>query len=67
MEEDLNLYRMRVRIVTKCWFDMTRFPKIKDIVAVTGLAGTTLLVLSKQLNLPKRTKANIKNYLNNQL
>ena len=67
MEEDLNLYRMRVRIVTKCWFDMKTFPKIKDIIAVTGLSGTTLLVLSKQHNLPKRTKSNIKNYLNNKL
>jgi len=64
MEEDLHLYRMRVRIVTKCWFDMKRFPKIKDIIAATGLAGTTLLILSKQLDLPKRTKENIKNYLN---
>lgn len=43
---------------------MKRFPKIKDIIAATGLAGTTLLILSKQLDLPKRTKENIKNYLN---
>jgi len=67
MEEDLHLHRMKIRIITKCWFDMKRFPKIKDIIAATGLAGTTLLILSKQLDLPKRTKENIKNYLNNQL
>ena len=64
MEEDLNLYRMKIRIITKCWFDMKTFPKIKDIITVTGLSGTLVYIIAKQAKLPKRTKANIKNYLN---
>ena len=46
---------------------MKRFPKIKDIISVTGLSGTLVYILAKEAKLPKRTKANIKNYLNNQL
>jgi len=67
MEEDLNLFRMKMRIITKCWFDMTTFPKIKHIAIATGLPDRTIFTLARQANLPKRTKLNIQNHLNNQL
>lgn len=67
MEEDLNLHRMKIRILTRCWFDMKRFPKIRHIVVATGLPDRTIYTLAKEANLPKRTKDNIINYLNNQL
>ncbi len=63
-EEDLNLHRMKLRIVTRCWFDKERFPTIKDIADATGMHERTLHRFAQDNNLPKRTKANIRRHIN---
>lgn len=63
MTEDLNLHRMRLRIISKCWYDIERFPTLKDVAAVTGLCERTLHRFGRDNDLPKRTKANIRKHI----
>jgi hypothetical protein len=61
--EDLNLHRMALRIIKKCWFDINRFPTMKDVANATGLSERTLHRWGKDHNLPRRTRGNIKRYI----
>jgi hypothetical protein len=63
--EDLNIYNMKVRIITKCWLDKRRYPSIGDIASVTGLRDRTIHRIAMDNDLPKRNKANIDAYLLN--
>lgn len=63
--EDLNLYRMKVGIIKRCWFDKRRFPKLKDICEATGLTERSLHRWAHDLNLPKRTGDNLQMYFFN--
>lgn len=64
--EDLNLYRMKVRIIKECWFDKRRFPKLKDICDATGLTERTLHRWVHDLDLPKRTGRSLEHYFTEQ-
>ena len=63
MEEDLNLERMKLRIIKKCWFDIERFPTMEDVARVTGLSPRTLHRFGNDNNLPSRTRGNIRKYI----
>jgi AraC-like DNA-binding protein len=63
MEEDLNLERMKLRIIRKCWFDISRFPTMDDVSRVTGLSQRTLHRYAKDNDLPSRTRGNIRRYI----
>lgn len=63
MEEDLNIERMKLRVISKCWFDINTFPTLKDVAKVTGLSERTLHRFGKDHALPSRTKAKIRTYI----
>ena len=63
MQEDLNIERMKLRVISKCWFDIGRFPTLKDVAKVTGLSERTLHRFGRDHNLPSRTKGNIRAYI----
>lgn len=63
MEEDLNIERMKLRVISKCWFDIGRFPTLKDVAKVTGLSERTLHRFGRDNNLPSRTRGNIRAYI----
>ncbi len=58
--EDLNIERMKLRILNRCWYDMEQFPTIRKIANVTGMTERTIHRFAKDNNLPKRTKTNIR-------
>lgn len=63
MTEDLNLERMKLRIISRCWYDMDKFPTVSRIAKVTGVSSRTLNRFAKDYNLPKRTKTNIQKHI----
>lgn len=63
MQEDLNIERMKLRVISKCWFDINRFPTLKDVAKATGLSERTLHRFGRDNDLPSRTKGNIRNYI----
>ena len=60
MEENLNIYDMKVRIVKKCWYDINRFPTMKDICNATGLTERTLHRFARDNDLPRRTRGRMR-------
>lgn len=56
MTEDLNIERNIRRIVEKLWYDVEKYPKVKDIYAVTGLSERTLYRYVNQYQFPRRKK-----------
>lgn len=52
-EEDLNLGRMRDRVIKYCWLNQDRFPKVADISRVTGVHERTIKKVAKRLELTR--------------
>jgi hypothetical protein len=53
--EDLNIERMKERIITRAWYDTARFYDLKDIAVGIGVGTKTLYFYAKKLKLPKRS------------
>jgi len=53
--EDLNIERMKERIITRAWYDTARFYDLNDIAVVIGVGTKTLYFYAKKLKLPKRS------------
>jgi DNA-binding transcriptional regulator YhcF (GntR family) len=51
--EDLNLGRMKDRIIKYCWLNQDRFPKVADISKVTGVHEKTIHKVAKRLELTR--------------
>lgn len=49
--EDLNIERMRKRVITKCWY---KFETLREISEVTGVHVRTLARLGIEYGLPLR-------------
>lgn len=52
-DEDLNLGRMRDRIITQCWNDQKKFPSVQHIALTTGLNVRTIFIIAKKLGLSR--------------
>lgn len=50
-DEDLNLERMRERIIRRCWLDTKNFPNVPSIAKVTGLNPKTIYRIANKLEL----------------
>jgi hypothetical protein len=53
--EDLNIERMKERIITRAWYDTARFYDLNDIAVGIGVGTKTLYFYAKKLKLPKRS------------
>jgi hypothetical protein len=53
--EDLNIERMKERIITRAWYDTARFHDLNDIAVGIGVGTKTLYFYAKKLKLPKRS------------
>ena len=53
--EDLNIENMKVRIITRAWYDTARFHDINDIAVGIGIGTKTLYFYAKKLKLPRRS------------
>jgi hypothetical protein len=53
--EDLNIERMKERIITRAWYDTARFYDLNDIAVNIGIGTKTLYFYAKKLKLPKRS------------
>ena len=60
MEENLNIYDMKLRIVKRCWYDINAFPTMKDICNAIGLTERTLHRFAKDNDLPIRTRGKMR-------
>ena len=60
MNENLNIYDMKLRIVKRCWYDINAFPTMRDICKATGLTERTLHRFAKDNDLPTRTRAKMR-------
>jgi len=52
--EDLNIENMKVRIITRAWYDTARFHDINDVAVGIGIGTKTLYFYAKKLKLPRR-------------
>lgn len=55
-EEDLNLDRMRERVIRYCWLNTRRFPDVRSIAQATGLNYKTIHAIARKLNLVRATR-----------
>jgi hypothetical protein len=53
--EDLNIERMKERIITRAWYDTARFYDLNDIAVGIGMGTRTLYFYVKKLKLPRRS------------
>jgi hypothetical protein len=53
--EDLNIEKMKERIVTKAWYDTARFNDVTDVAVGIGMGTRTLFFYAKKLKLPRRS------------
>jgi len=53
--EDLNIENMKQRIITKAWYDTSRFNHITDIAVGIGMGTKTVYFYAKKLKLPRRS------------
>jgi hypothetical protein len=53
--EDLNIERMKERIITKAWYDTARFDDVTDIAIEIGMGTRMIFVYARKLKLPKRS------------
>jgi hypothetical protein len=60
MNENLNIHDMKLRIITKCWYDINAFPTMRDICKATGFTERTLHRFAKDHDLPRRTRAKMR-------
>ena len=53
--EDLNIERMKERIITKAWYDTARFDDVTDIAIEIGMGTRMIFFYARKLKLPKRS------------
>ena len=53
--EDLNIERMKERIITKAWYDTARFDDVTDIAIEIGMGTRMIFVYARKLKLPRRS------------
>ena len=53
-DEDLSIHNSKIKIIERCWYDLEKFPTMKEIVDATGYSERNLFRFAKDNNFKKR-------------
>jgi len=53
-DEDLSIHNSKIKIVERCWYDLEKFPTVKEISDATGFSSRNLHNFVKDNNFKQR-------------